>query len=228
MLELDRHFYRAWPRQRGRAGDRPRHLRQRRALRREAAACSTTASPSTWRAATRRRRRPRLLADVDIIVSTGCVGYVTATTFQRAAKASRRGRVPWVASFVLRMFPYRRDRQRTLDRAGSGDRALRGRHFRAAPLRQPRGDGSRHPRGGGARARLLWPRDRRPLSRRSVHLAPARGDRAPSDPEAGERGQRRQQAVAGGRQCARQLRAGCALGAPAPGRHLSEVKAASS
>jgi SAM-dependent methyltransferase len=47
-----------------------------------------------------------LLADVDIIVSTGCVGYVTAKTFARAMKASRRGRAPWVASFVLRMFPF--------------------------------------------------------------------------------------------------------------------------
>jgi SAM-dependent methyltransferase len=47
-----------------------------------------------------------LLADVDIIVSTGCVGYVTAKTFARVLKASRRGRTPWVASFVLRMFPF--------------------------------------------------------------------------------------------------------------------------
>jgi len=43
---------------------------------------------------------------VDIIVSTGCVGYVTSKTFERVLKASRRGRTPWVASFVLRMFPF--------------------------------------------------------------------------------------------------------------------------
>jgi len=47
-----------------------------------------------------------LLADVDIIVSTGCIGYVTAKTFRRLAKVARRGRPAWVASFVLRMFPY--------------------------------------------------------------------------------------------------------------------------
>jgi SAM-dependent methyltransferase len=47
-----------------------------------------------------------LLAGVDVIVSTGCVGYVTAKTFARVMKASRRGRTPWVASFVLRMFPF--------------------------------------------------------------------------------------------------------------------------
>ena len=46
------------------------------------------------------------LADVDIIVSTGCVGYVDSKTFERVPKASRRGRTPWVASFVLRMFPF--------------------------------------------------------------------------------------------------------------------------
>lgn len=47
------------------------------------------------------------LAKVDIIVSTGCVGYVTSKTFERLAKLARKGRPAWVASFVLRMFPYR-------------------------------------------------------------------------------------------------------------------------
>jgi SAM-dependent methyltransferase len=47
------------------------------------------------------------LAKADIIVSTGCVGYVTSKTFHRLAKLARKGRPVWVASFVLRMFPYR-------------------------------------------------------------------------------------------------------------------------
>ncbi len=47
------------------------------------------------------------LAKADIIVSTGCVGYVTSKTFSRLAKIARRGRPAWAASFVLRMFPYR-------------------------------------------------------------------------------------------------------------------------
>lgn len=46
------------------------------------------------------------LADVDIIVSTGCIGYVTSKTFERVLAAIRPGRKPWVASFVLRMFPF--------------------------------------------------------------------------------------------------------------------------
>jgi hypothetical protein len=44
------------------------------------------------------------LADIDMIVSTGAVGYVTEKTFDTLLKAS--GRTPWVVSFVLRMFDY--------------------------------------------------------------------------------------------------------------------------
>jgi hypothetical protein len=44
------------------------------------------------------------LADVDMIISTGAVGYVTDKTFDALLQAS--GRRPWVASFCLRMFDY--------------------------------------------------------------------------------------------------------------------------
>lgn len=44
------------------------------------------------------------LADVDLIISTGAVGYVTEKTFDALLKAS--GRTPWVACFCLRMFDY--------------------------------------------------------------------------------------------------------------------------
>ncbi len=44
------------------------------------------------------------LADVDIIMSTGAVGYVTEKTFDALLKANTR--TPWVVSFVLRMFDY--------------------------------------------------------------------------------------------------------------------------
>lgn len=44
------------------------------------------------------------LADVDIIVSTGCVGYITEKTFEAILAAT--GRAPWVVSFCLRMFSY--------------------------------------------------------------------------------------------------------------------------
>jgi hypothetical protein len=46
------------------------------------------------------------LAKVDIILSTGCVGYVTSRTFDKLAVCTANGEAPWVASFVLRMFDY--------------------------------------------------------------------------------------------------------------------------
>lgn len=46
------------------------------------------------------------LAETDVVISTGCVGYVTDLTFSRILEATTGPRKPWVASFVLRMFPY--------------------------------------------------------------------------------------------------------------------------
>ena len=49
-----------------------------------------------------------IVAGADLIASTGCVGYVTERTFDRLAAAAtgEDGLAPWVASFVLRVFPY--------------------------------------------------------------------------------------------------------------------------
>ena len=46
------------------------------------------------------------LAAVDLVTSTGCVGYVTEKSFDRLLPAVMRGRPPWLANFVLRMFPF--------------------------------------------------------------------------------------------------------------------------
>lgn len=46
------------------------------------------------------------LAPVDLVMSTGCVGYVTEASFDRLMPAVTRGRSPWLANFVLRMFPF--------------------------------------------------------------------------------------------------------------------------
>ena len=46
------------------------------------------------------------LEPVDLIVSTGCVGYVTEKSFERLLPAVTHGRSPWLANFVLRMFPF--------------------------------------------------------------------------------------------------------------------------
>ncbi|GAA2611600.1 class I SAM-dependent methyltransferase [Actinomadura fulvescens] len=45
------------------------------------------------------------LAGVDLVISTGCVGYVTERTISRIV-AVHGGRKPWMAHFVLRMFPF--------------------------------------------------------------------------------------------------------------------------
>jgi carnitine O-acetyltransferase len=43
------------------------------------------------------------LADIDLVISTGCIGYVTEKTVAKVAAATTRR--PWMAHFVLRMFP---------------------------------------------------------------------------------------------------------------------------
>ncbi|MEU8897539.1 class I SAM-dependent methyltransferase [Nocardia sp. NPDC048505] len=47
----------------------------------------------------------RALATADLVISTGCVGYVTGRTLARIASA-RPHRRPWMAHFVLRMFDF--------------------------------------------------------------------------------------------------------------------------
>ncbi len=44
------------------------------------------------------------LRGTDLVLSTGCVGYVTERTFAAVLAATERP--PWIVSFVLRMFPY--------------------------------------------------------------------------------------------------------------------------
>ncbi|WP_245717279.1 class I SAM-dependent methyltransferase [Nocardia jejuensis] len=46
-----------------------------------------------------------LLASADLVISTGCVGYVTDATLLRVARAHG-GKLPWMAHFVLRMFSF--------------------------------------------------------------------------------------------------------------------------
>jgi carnitine O-acetyltransferase len=44
------------------------------------------------------------LAPSDLVISTGCVGYVTERTLARVVRAG--DRLPWMAHFVLRMYPF--------------------------------------------------------------------------------------------------------------------------
>jgi SAM-dependent methyltransferase len=45
------------------------------------------------------------LAGADLVISTGCIGYVTERTLRRVV-AAQGGRLPWMAHFVLRMIPF--------------------------------------------------------------------------------------------------------------------------
>ncbi|MCW5694597.1 MAG: class I SAM-dependent methyltransferase [Pseudolabrys sp.] len=105
VLELDRHFYQSWPRNENVrvigldvSENAVRYAEDAGILDHGLAIDLESRDPTPEEAA--------ILADVDIIVSTGCVGYVTSKTFQRIAKVARKGRTPWAANFVLRMFPF--------------------------------------------------------------------------------------------------------------------------
>ncbi len=53
----------------------------------------------------------RAVADADLIISTGCFGYVTERSLERLLDATEGSR-PWMAHFVLRMFSF--DAARTM------------------------------------------------------------------------------------------------------------------
>lgn len=107
VLELDRAYYMAWPRNRGVrvigldiSENAVRYAQAAGTVDRGLAIDLETQDPS--------RDEAEVLAGADLIVSTGCVGYVTGKTFERVVRLARRGRQPWVISFVLRMFPFDR------------------------------------------------------------------------------------------------------------------------
>jgi SAM-dependent methyltransferase len=66
-------------------------------------------------------RQRAQFAGTDLVISTGCLGYVTERTLTRVVQAQG-GRRPWMAHFVLRMFPFE-PIERAL--AGLGYRTIR-------------------------------------------------------------------------------------------------------
>jgi SAM-dependent methyltransferase len=46
------------------------------------------------------------LREADLIISTGCVGYTSERSFRKILRLHEGAEPPWIASFVLRMFPY--------------------------------------------------------------------------------------------------------------------------
>ena len=68
------------------------------------------------------------LAPVDLVTSTGCIGYVTERTFEQLLPVVTTGRAPWIANFVLRLFPFD-EIERALAKWGYRTEKLEGRTF---------------------------------------------------------------------------------------------------
>ena len=68
------------------------------------------------------------LTRIDLVTSTGCVGYVTEKSFEHLLPAVTQGRPAWIANFVLRMFPFDTIAE-TLGRWGYATEKLEGRTF---------------------------------------------------------------------------------------------------
>jgi hypothetical protein len=105
LRELDRHYYQSWPkRPRVRVvGLDPSEHAVRYG---QSVGTMDIALPLDLETYDPTPEQAKILEAVDLIVSTGCVGYVGSKTFRRLAKLARKGRPAWVASFVLRMFAY--------------------------------------------------------------------------------------------------------------------------
>lgn len=71
----------------------------------------------------------RTISGCDLVISTGVVGYITERTFSRIIDCQPKGELPWIASFVLRMFDYG-PIAAMLEKRGYVSEKLSGRHFR--------------------------------------------------------------------------------------------------
>jgi SAM-dependent methyltransferase len=70
----------------------------------------------------------KTLAQVDLVMSTGCVGYLTEKSFDHFLPAVSEGQMPWIANFVLRLFPFDAI-EKSLDKWGYITEKLEGQTF---------------------------------------------------------------------------------------------------
>lgn len=105
VIALDRHFYAAWPETvdagvvgLDTSGPAMRYAEAVDLVEAGIAANLEADMPDTTQA--------KRLSGLDLIVSTGCVGYVTYQTFARLLELQADPGKVWLANFVLRMFPY--------------------------------------------------------------------------------------------------------------------------
>jgi len=73
-------------------------------------------------------RAKEKLAPVDLVISTGCVGYLTEKSFDRLLPVISEGHQPWIANFVLRLFPFDAI-EKSLDKWGYVTEKLEGQTF---------------------------------------------------------------------------------------------------
>lgn len=113
MLRLDRHFSAAWP---ARRNVRVIGLDASRPAITYAESCGyiDEGIVADLESDDLDDRTAAKLADVDLIISTGCVGYITVKTFNKLAVCTGGSDAPWAVSFVLRMFDYKRIAQSLL------------------------------------------------------------------------------------------------------------------
>jgi len=71
----------------------------------------------------------KTIAKCDLVISTGVVGYVTERTFERIVACQPQGELPWIASFVLRMFDFG-PVAKVLEPQGYVTEKLAGRYFK--------------------------------------------------------------------------------------------------
>jgi SAM-dependent methyltransferase len=103
LARLDRHFYSAWP-----------EIGLARFIGLDASAPAIRYARSAGlidrgicvdlERTTLAREDSEVIRRANVILSTGCVGYVTEKTYAQILQAA--DSPPWVVSFVLRMFPY--------------------------------------------------------------------------------------------------------------------------
>lgn len=103
LAQLDRHFYESWP-EVGLAGFigldvSPAATRYARTV-----GLLDDSVVADLERATLTGADARIVRRANVILSTGCVGYVTARTYRQLLAAM--DEPPWVVSFVLRIFPY--------------------------------------------------------------------------------------------------------------------------
>lgn len=103
LIELDRHYYRSWPRREiefiGCDISKPAIDYARRV------GVIKDGIVGNYEDEEISVADRKLLKGIDLIISTGAIGYVTERSITRLLDAIGEP-APWVASFVLRMFPY--------------------------------------------------------------------------------------------------------------------------